>query len=95
MSVENAVEFLETAWKNRNMKDKVWDTKNLSEIMSLALESGYEFNEDEFYIAQLEIVDRYDIQLTEEMLQTAAGGISVGINCGQNCHDCHGGVEQL
>lgn len=98
MSTESAVQFLEAAWNNEDLKDKVWNQKNLKEIIAIAAERGYQFAEDEFYEAQLEIVDRYDIQLTEEALQSAAGGVvmnSGGINCGQNCHDCHhGSVEQ-
>jgi predicted ribosomally synthesized peptide with nif11-like leader len=93
MSVESAVQFLEAAWNNEDLKDNVWNQNNLQEIMAVAAENGYEFAEDEFFEAQLEIVDRYDIQLTEEALQSAAGGVG-GINCGQSCHDCHHGTEQ-
>ena len=97
MSIESAVQFLEAAWNDEELKDRVWNQKDLKEIISVAAENGYQFAEDEFYSAQLEIVDRYDIQLTEEALQSAAGGVvlnSGGINCGQNCHDCHHASSQ-
>jgi predicted ribosomally synthesized peptide with nif11-like leader len=94
MSVESAVQFLEAAWSDEELKDTVWNQNNLQEIIAVAAGKGYDFAENEFYEAQLEIVDRYDIQLTEEALQSAAGGLGIvynsgGINCGQNCHDCH------
>ncbi len=91
MSTENAVQFLEAAWNSEDLKDKVRDQSNLEEIMGVASQAGYEFTEEEFYAAQLEIVDRYDIELSEEALEAAAGGVVVLSNTGQNCCDCHHG----
>jgi predicted ribosomally synthesized peptide with nif11-like leader len=93
MSTESAVQFLEAAWSDEELKTKVREQSNLSEIMEVASKTGYDFTEEEFYEAQLEIVDRYDIELAEEALDAAAGGLAIVLisNSGQNCCDCHHG----
>jgi predicted ribosomally synthesized peptide with nif11-like leader len=94
MSTESAVQFLEETWNNADLKDKVREQNSVSEIMEVASQTGYDFTEEEFYEAQMEIVDRYDIELNEEALEAAAGGVVLLSNSGQNCCDCHHGTEQ-
>ena len=89
MSTQNAVQFLEAAWKDEDLMNRVRGQKSAEDVISIASEEGYEFSADEFQEAQIEIVDKYDIELSEEALEGAAGGIcSVLSNTGQNDCSC-------
>ena len=75
MTTKSAVQFLQSVWSNEALKDRVQDQTDLAGIIAIASESGYEFTEDEFHQAQLEVSDRYDIELGEEALEAVAGGV--------------------
>ena len=69
MSTQNAIQFLEQAWSDEELKARLQDKSNVEEIVEIASEQGYEFSADEFYEGQMEVLDKYGVELSEEQLR--------------------------
>lgn len=92
MSKATAREFLAQTRKDDALRAGFEQQGSLDAIVAYAGENGYEFSPTDFHEGAMEVFEENDIELTEEQLEAAAGGLSVTIwNCGQCCSE----AEQL
>lgn len=74
MATESATKFLESIWKDEQLRERVQVQKDFGSVIAIASESGYHFDENEFHEAQIEFLGREGVELDEEALDTVAGG---------------------
>lgn len=77
MSKETARDFLRQTRVDESLREGFESQKSMEEIVAYAGENGYEFTTDELHESTMEIFEENDIELTEEQLEAAAGGMSV------------------
>ena len=87
MSKETAREFLRQTRVDEELRAGFESREDLNDIVVYAGENGYEFTPEELHESAMEIFEENDIELTEEQLEAAAGGVvTITIwNCGQCC----------
>ncbi|NJN55164.1 MAG: Nif11-like leader peptide family natural product precursor, partial [Anaerolineae bacterium] len=89
MSKETVYEFLSQTRVDETLRSGFESQGNLDDIVAYAGKNGYEFSATEFHEGAMEVFEENDVELTEEQLEAAAGGLlSITIwNCGQSCGD--------
>ena len=88
MSKETAREFLRQTRIDEELREGFESQKTLDSIVAYASENGYEFTTEELHETTMDIYEQEGVELTEEQLESAAGGyccmctVSTTWNCG-------------
>jgi predicted ribosomally synthesized peptide with nif11-like leader len=77
MSLQSAYKFVEKAYKNEELKDEVQTLESLERVAAFAVDEGYDFTAEELKESALKFYEDHDIELSEEELEAAAGGVVV------------------
>ena len=77
MSVKNAVKFLEEVYQDEAKQKDLVNSTTADEVIAYATDAGYDFTIEELEEGQEQFYDTHDIELDEEELEAAAGGVVV------------------